>query len=101
MLEHTIPNWRPTLVAKHGAKNSQMLMDKVKGHFQATGTPMAKILRLDLSAQCVLREITILHNFAIEKVEKNISLQRFRDLKTLFQNCFKRTVKKNWTLKVN
>jgi hypothetical protein len=27
--------------------------------------------------------------FAIEKVEKNISLQRSRDLKTLFQNCFK------------
>jgi hypothetical protein len=66
------------------------------GHFQATGTPMAKILRLHLSAQRALREITILHNFAIEKVEKNISLQRFRDLKTLFQklfqNCFKRTV---------
>jgi hypothetical protein len=53
---------------------------------------MAKILRLHLSAQYVLREITILHNFAIEKVEKNISLQRFRDLKTLFQNCFKRTI---------
>jgi hypothetical protein len=50
---------------------------------------MAKILRLHLSAQFVLREITILHNFAIEKVEKNISLQRFRDLKTLFQNCCK------------
>jgi hypothetical protein len=62
------------------------------GRFQATGTPMVKILRLHLSAQCALREITILHNFAIEKVEKNISLQRFRDLKTLFQNCFKRTV---------
>jgi hypothetical protein len=59
------------------------------GHFQATGTPMAKVLRLHLSAQCALREIIILHNFAIEKVEKNISLQRFRDLKTLFQNCFK------------
>jgi hypothetical protein len=29
------------------------------------------------------------HNFAIEKVEKNISLQRFRDFKTLFQNCSK------------
>jgi hypothetical protein len=42
------------------------------GRFQATGTPMAKDLRL-------LREITTLHNFAIEKVEKNISLQRFRD----------------------
>jgi hypothetical protein len=27
--------------------------------------------------------------FAIEKVEKIISLQRSRDLKTLFQNCFK------------
>jgi hypothetical protein len=49
---------------------------------------MAKILRLHLSAQYALREITILHNFAIEKVEKNISLQRFRDLKTFFQNCF-------------
>jgi hypothetical protein len=59
------------------------------GCFQATGTPMAKILRLHLSAQCALREISILHNFAIEKVEKNISLQIFRDLKTLFQNCFK------------
>jgi hypothetical protein len=45
-----------------------------------------------LSAQYALREITILHNFAIEKVEKNISLQRFRDLKTFFQNCFKKTV---------
>jgi hypothetical protein len=66
------------------------------GRFQAMGTPMAKILILHLSAQCAFREITILHNFAIEKVEKNISLQRFRDLKTLFQklfqNCFKRTV---------
>jgi hypothetical protein len=40
------------------------------GRFQATGTPMAKILRLHLSAQCALKEITILHNFAIEKVEK-------------------------------
>jgi hypothetical protein len=50
---------------------------------------MAKILRLRLSTQCVLREITILYNFAIEKVEKNTSLQRFRDLKALFQNCFK------------
>jgi hypothetical protein len=59
------------------------------GHFQATGIPMAKILRLNLSVQCALRENTSLHNFAIEKVEKNISLQRFRDLKTLFQNCFK------------
>jgi hypothetical protein len=59
------------------------------GRFQATGTPMAKILRLHLSAQCAPREITILHNFAIEKFEKNISLQKFRDLKTLFQNCFK------------
>jgi hypothetical protein len=57
--------------------------------FQVTGTPMAKILRLHLSAQCALREITILYNFVIEKVEKHISLQRFRDLKTLFQNCFK------------
>jgi hypothetical protein len=57
--------------------------------FQATSTPMAKILRLHLSIQCALREITILHNFAIDKVEKKISLQRFRDLKTLFQNCFK------------
>jgi hypothetical protein len=37
------------------------------GCFQATGTPMAKILRLHLSVQCALREITI---FAIEKVEK-------------------------------
>jgi hypothetical protein len=27
--------------------------------------------------------------FAIEKAEKNISLQRSRDLKTLFQNYFK------------
>jgi hypothetical protein len=34
----------------------------------------------------------LLHNFVIEKVEKNISLQIFRDLKTLFQNCFKSTV---------
>jgi hypothetical protein len=42
------------------------------GRFQATGTPMAKILRLHLSAQCALREITILHNFATEKFEKNI-----------------------------
>jgi hypothetical protein len=50
---------------------------------------MAKDLRLHFSTQCALREITILHNFAIEKVEKNILLQRFRDLKTLFQNCFK------------
>jgi hypothetical protein len=58
------------------------------------GTAMAKILRLHLSAQCALKEITILHNFAIEKVEKNISLQRFRDLKTLFQNCFKIVSKK-------
>jgi hypothetical protein len=39
------------------------------GRFQAMGIPMAKILRLHLSAQCALREITILHNFAIEKVE--------------------------------
>jgi hypothetical protein len=31
---------------------------------------MAKILRLHLSTQCALREITILHNFAIEKFEK-------------------------------
>jgi hypothetical protein len=59
------------------------------GCFHATGTPMAKDLRLHFSTQCALREITILHNFAIEKVEKNILLQRFRDLKTLFQNCFK------------
>jgi hypothetical protein len=59
------------------------------GCFQAMGTPMAKILRLHLNAQCALREITILYNFAIEKVEKKNSLQRFRDLKTLFQNCFK------------
>jgi len=62
------------------------------GHFQATGTPMAKILRLHLSAQCALRKITILHNFATEKIKKYILLQRFRDLKTLFQNCFKRIV---------
>jgi hypothetical protein len=68
----------------------------VCGRFQAMGTPMAKILRLHLSAQCALREITILHNFAIEKFEKNISLQRCRDLKPsfkivskLFQNRFK------------
>ena len=26
MLEHTVPNWRPTWFVKHGAKNSQMLM---------------------------------------------------------------------------
>jgi hypothetical protein len=26
MLGHTVPNWRPTRVVKHGAKNSQMLM---------------------------------------------------------------------------
>jgi hypothetical protein len=26
MLGHTIPNWRPARVVKHGAKNSQMLM---------------------------------------------------------------------------
>jgi hypothetical protein len=61
----------------------------VTGRFYATGTPMAKDLRLHFSVQCALREITILHNFAIEKVEKNISLQRFRDLKALFQNYFK------------
>jgi hypothetical protein len=42
---------------------------------------MVKILRLHLSAQYALREITILNNFAIGKGEKNISLQRFRDLK--------------------
>jgi hypothetical protein len=35
------------------------------GRFQAMGTPMAKILRLHLSAQCALKEITILHNFEI------------------------------------
>jgi hypothetical protein len=68
------------------ATNSSIVRTR---RFQATGTPMAKILRLHLNAQCVLREITILYNFAIEKVEKNILLQRFRDLKTLFQNCFK------------
>jgi hypothetical protein len=56
----------------------------IHGRFHAIGTPMAKDLRLHFSAQCALREITILHNFAIKKVEKNISLQRFRDLKTLF-----------------
>jgi hypothetical protein len=74
------------------------LRSESTGRFQATGTPMAKILRLHLSAQYALREITILHNFAIEKFEKNISLQRFRDLKTLFQNCFKivsKSFKKN------
>jgi hypothetical protein len=60
------------------------LPSSASGRFQATGTPMAKILRLHLSAQCALREITILHNFGIENFEKNISLQRFRDLKTLF-----------------
>jgi hypothetical protein len=49
---------------------------------------MAKDLRLHFSVQCELREITILHNFAIEKVKNNISLQRFRNLKYLFQNCF-------------
>jgi hypothetical protein len=27
MLGHTFPNWRTTWVLKHGAKNSQMLMD--------------------------------------------------------------------------
>jgi hypothetical protein len=59
------------------------------GRFHATGTPIAKDLRLHFSAQCALRKITILHNFATGKVEKNISLQRFRNLKTLFQNCFK------------
>jgi hypothetical protein len=56
----------------------------VTRRFHATGIPMAKDLRLHFSAQCVLREITILQNFVIEKVEKNISLQRFRDLKALF-----------------
>jgi hypothetical protein len=35
--------------------------------------------------------------FAIEKVEKNISLQRSRDLKTLFQNCFKMVSKEQST----
>jgi hypothetical protein len=42
---------------------------------------------------------TILHNFAIEKVEKNISLQRFRDLKTLFQ-FFSKLFQKNSQLDV-
>jgi hypothetical protein len=60
------------------------------GRFQATGTPMAKILRLHLSAQCALREITILHNWKIEKFEKNISLQRFRDLKNPVSKLFQR-----------
>jgi hypothetical protein len=27
MLQHSVPNWRPIWVVKHGAKNSQMLMD--------------------------------------------------------------------------
>jgi hypothetical protein len=53
---------------------------------------MAKDIRLNFNAQCALREITILHNFVIEKFEKNTSLQKFRDLKTLFQNCFKSIV---------
>jgi hypothetical protein len=26
MLGHSVPNWRPTWVAKHSARNSQMLM---------------------------------------------------------------------------
>jgi hypothetical protein len=26
MLEHTVPNWRPTSIVKHGAKNYQILM---------------------------------------------------------------------------
>ena len=34
------------------------------------GTPVAKILRLHLSVQCALREITILYNFAIKKLKK-------------------------------
>jgi hypothetical protein len=57
------------------------------------GTPMAKDLRLHFSIQCVLKEITILHNFVTGEVKKNISLQRFRDLKTLYQNCFKIVLK--------
>ena len=43
------------------------------------GTPVAKILRLQLSTQCALKEISILYNFAIEKVKKNILLQRFKN----------------------
>jgi hypothetical protein len=85
-----------SLYSNNKIYNTNTILDVLYGRFQATGTPMAKILRLHLSAQCALREITILINFAIEKVEKNISLQRFRDLETLFQNflknCFKRTV---------
>jgi hypothetical protein len=44
-----------------------VVMDLGKGHFQATGTPMVKILRLHLSAQCALTEITILQ---LKKLKK-------------------------------
>jgi hypothetical protein len=83
-----------SLYSNNKIYNTNTILDVLYGRFQATGTPMAKILRLHLSAQCALREITILINFAIEKVEKNISLQRFRDLETLFQNCFKNCFKR-------
>jgi hypothetical protein len=97
-----LSNTPPRLVIQ-GLDCRIVIVSLVMGCFQATGTPMAKILRLHLSAQCAFREITILHNFAIEKVEKNISLQRSRDLKTLFQNCFKmvsKWFKKNSQLSV-
>jgi hypothetical protein len=57
-------------------------LPNIEGRFQATGTPMAKILRLHLSARCALKEITILQ---LKKLKKIFHCKDLGILKTSFK----------------